>query len=77
MGNHNFQGVFNYGNTNANEKHWEKSSVGGNDYNYVDDVDFTYFAGHGKTGYFRFSTDTDGDSNYVKKVHWSESLWRG
>jgi hypothetical protein len=64
-----------HGDNNANETHWEKSSVGGHDYNYVETIDIAWFTGHGE--YYRFivNTDTDGDDTYIRIVRSSETAW--
>lgn len=40
-------GKFNNGNTNARERHFKSKSKGGEDDQWIDSVDFAYFAGHG------------------------------
>jgi hypothetical protein len=40
-------GRFNQGNANAWEEHFKRTSKGGTDDDWVDNVDFAYFAGHG------------------------------
>lgn len=57
-------GEFNVGNSNAWEKHFKKSSLGGLDDSWVDAVDLAMFAGHGsaKTGTGRGSAFTFGQN---------------
>lgn len=64
-----------YGDDNANEDHWEKSSVGGHDYNYIEKIDVAWFTGHGNPYRFYFNTDTDGDDTYERYVRSSETAW--
>jgi hypothetical protein len=42
-----WKGSFNVGNENACEKHFKKKSLGGLDEQWIDNVHFAYFAGHG------------------------------
>ena len=53
---------------------FEKSAVGGYDYNYIDDVDFAYFSGHGYYDYFPFNVDAD-NNDYDWRVHNTEVSW--
>ena len=64
-----------HGDNNANESHWEKSSVGGSDSSYVETIDYAWFTGHGNSGFFTFNTDTDGDSSYVNRTWYHETQW--
>lgn len=75
LGNRGFTRVFDYGNASASERHFEKASVGGQDTNYVDSVDFVYFAGHGYTDGFLFGNNNDGDGTYTFRLHHNEALW--
>ncbi len=75
LGNAGWKLSFNYGDALAWESDFEKSSVGGSDRYFVDDVDFAFFAGHGDSGKIGFSTNYDGDGNYEKQVHYSEVKW--
>jgi hypothetical protein len=43
----NWAGKFNRGDADAWEKHFKRESKGGIDTDWIDDVDFAYFAGHG------------------------------
>lgn len=69
-----FSKDFDYYNNNAWESHWEKSSVGGSDTNYVDSVDLGIFIGHGDPNIFHFPTDHD-TGTYDLQVHASEAEW--
>lgn len=40
-------GEFNRGNADAWEEHFKREATGGTDMNWIDSVDFAYFAGHG------------------------------
>jgi len=42
-----WDGMFDQGNANAWEKHYKRSSLGGLDGDWIDNVDFAYHAGHG------------------------------
>lgn len=64
-----------FGNDAAYESDWEKSSVGGVDYSWVDATDFAYFTGHGTPNAFLFSLNMDGDGFYQNRVHHSEVYW--
>lgn len=78
LGNEGFTQSFNYGDYEsraAHESDYEKQGVGGEDYNYVDDVDFNYFSGHGNPNGFSFNINSDGDSNYTSFLHYSEAEW--
>ncbi len=52
---------FNYGDSSAWESDFENAFINGYDDYYIDAFDFAYFAGHGSSNYFRFSTDHDGE----------------
>lgn len=67
--------MFNWGDDLAWESDFEKSSVGGHDSIYADNVDFLYFAGHGNKLGFYFGTDHDHDGKYTYLVHYSEAEW--
>lgn len=69
--------LYNNGDDNAWESHWEKASVGGVDYAYADTVTIAYFYGHGWTDQFSFGTNHDGDSatNTTYAVKANESSW--
>jgi len=45
-------GKFNRGDADAWEEHFKRESKGGTDTDWIDDVDFAYFAGHGAGGGF-------------------------
>lgn len=75
LGNNGFTRNFDYGNSSAQERHWEKSSVEGQDTSYVETVDFVYFAGHGDEDEFWFGVNTDGGGSYPYRVHHSGALW--
>ena len=70
-----YTGRFDLGDFNAWETDWEKSSVGGRDYDFVDTCDCVYFAGHGSPSSFFFGEDHDGDDNYEFRVHYTEVGW--
>lgn len=71
-----FSKSLNYGDDNAKESHWEKSSVGGDDDDYVETIDIAYYCGHGSPyNKFQFGTDNDGDDSYEMWVHASEADW--
>ena len=42
-----WEGRFNRGNADAWEEHFKRVSMGGTDPDWIDNVDFAYFAGHG------------------------------
>ena len=67
--------VFDWGDGQAWEGDFEKPSVGGWDYGYVDNVDFAFFCGHGSSSAFWFGVDMDGDDSYTYQVHYSEAEW--
>jgi hypothetical protein len=75
LGTRGFTRRFDNGDDNAWESHFEKASVGGQDSNFVDDVDFVYFSGHGDPNAFYFGTNHDGDGSYTFQVHYSEADW--
>lgn len=67
-----WKGEFNVGNANAWEKHFKRGSKGGVDSDWIDAVNFAYFAGHGagagnkptgvgKGGGFTFGVDKNDD----------------
>ncbi len=66
---------FNWGDDGAFERDFEKESVGGWDYWYIDDVDFAWFYGHGNPYAFYFGTDHDGDGINTYRVHYTEAEW--
>lgn len=55
-------GKFNVGDADAWEEHFKRESMGGTDSDWIDDVDFAYFSGHGagSTGLGRGSAFTFG-----------------
>jgi len=67
--------VFDWGDGQAWEGDFEKPSVDGWDYIYVDNVDFAFFCGHGSSSAFWFGVDMDGDDSYTYQVHYSEAEW--
>ncbi len=78
LGDEGFTQVFDKGDKKAWESHFEKSAVGGEDYNYIDAIDYAFFAGHGNTSSLIFRQDTsgyDGDDMYVRQAHYSEVKW--
>jgi len=59
------------------EKDFKKSSLGGQDYLIIDNVDFAYFSGHGRPTGFYFNNDHDdrklsGTKNY-KEAEWGNT----
>lgn len=74
-----FTKVFEWGDSNAFETDWEKSSVGGFDSSWADNVDLIYFSGHGGIiggkAEFAFGADQDGDASYHCRVVNSEAQW--
>jgi len=72
LGSHGFTKQWNNGDTNASERHFEMWGVNGTDYDWVDNVDFVYFAGHGTTDGLIFRSDTDGDGYDTQIAHYNE-----
>jgi len=69
-----FTGVWKKGDSEAWESHFEKQSVYGFDYYYVDAIDFVYFSGHGNDApAFEFGADRDNDGTYAYQLHYSEA----
>ncbi len=75
LGNIGWTKSFDWGDGNAWESDFEKSSVGGSDYYYGDAVDFAYFTGHGSPDAFYFGSPSDGDGAITCRVHTSEASW--
>jgi hypothetical protein len=67
--------VFDYGNDAAWEMDFEKSTVGGWDFAYVDNVDFALFCGHGDSSGFYFGTNHDGNFIDPYKLDHTEAEW--
>ena len=64
-----------YGDLAAHESHFEKPTVDGSDYLFMDDVDYAYFSGHGTEEAFWFGVNSDGDRNFPYRVHYTETYW--
>ena len=65
----------NYGDDDAQENHWEKSSVSGDDDDYIETVDIAWFTGHGGYNKIHFNEDNDGDSTDTRQVYYPEVEW--
>ncbi|MCP4155942.1 MAG: hypothetical protein GY757_49925, partial [bacterium] len=65
-----WKGRFNNGNADAWEEHFKKASKGGTDSNWIDNVDFAYFAGHGAgAGYFSSGVGRGGGFTFGQYAH--------
>ncbi|MFZ1756540.1 MAG: DUF6345 domain-containing protein, partial [Caldilineaceae bacterium] len=65
---------FNRGNAAAYADHWERWQAFGSEYNYIDEVDLAYFAGHGSSTRFYFGDGYNWFDNLVrdKTVHYND-----
>ena len=59
LGNDGWSKDFNWGDANAWEEDFKKESLGGTDYNWIDEVDFALYSGHGSPTGFYFNNDHD------------------
>jgi hypothetical protein len=65
-----WQGKFNRGDADAWEEHFKRSSMGGTDSSWIDDVDFAYFAGHGAgAGYVDTGVGRGGGFTFGQYAH--------
>lgn len=65
-----WSGYFNKGNANAWEEHFKRKSKGGTDSDWIDDVAFAYFAGHGAgAGTVKTGVGTGGGFTFGVNAH--------
>ena len=65
MASHGIATQFDFRGTNAWESDFKKTSLGGNDTGYVDDIDAQWYTGHGWSGGFTFKDTTHNDGSIV------------
>jgi hypothetical protein len=65
-----WRGRFNRGDNDAWEEHFKRVSKGGTDPDWIDDVDFAYFAGHGAgAGYLSTGVGRGGGFTFGQNAH--------